>query len=296
MRPDRLTLCSALIGFTLFAGCGESSRFGTLPDAGVSGPEFSFLPAGLDVESAPPPGWTDLVVKLVPDLSVTGGPGVSAEDSVGSSFRYVLLADVTKPQRSGGDYTLRAVGVGLSLPINGKDTVITMGTREQQGVALTKVTKFALYALEDDMHQSTLLAGTGTFALIGTRTRLKVGGTYRKIQLRYAVAVDPKTGALSRAVWPVDGEKAGPSFVELAGGTTIHVPFTVVLVRAAGVVPKGVMFGMTELPKGRTLPLPAALATPALPTNERYSPERSAELEKAFRLAVSVPTSMASSQ
>lgn len=293
MRLERAMIPCALFALTLCAGCGEPSRFGTLPDAGITGPEVSFLKAGTEVDSVPS-GWTDLIIKLVPDLSVTGGMTVSAEDLAGSSFRYTMLADVKKPERAGGDHILRAIGVGLSLPINGKDTVVTMGTREQQGVALSKATKFALYTVEDDMHQSTLLAGTATFALVGTRARLKVGGAYRKIQLRYAVTVDPKTGAVSRAVWPVDGTKAGPSFVELSGDPAIHVPSNIVIERIAGTVPTGVTFGMTELPKGRTRALPAALAP--LAAIERYSPEQSTKLEQALKAAVSDSQGVASSR
>jgi hypothetical protein len=290
MRPERVTIRSALLFLAFCAGCGEPSRFGTLPDAGLNGPQVSFLPAGLDVESVPQ-GWTDIVVKLVPDISVTGGPGVSAADVAASSFRLVMLAEVKKQEKSGGDYTLERIGVGNSLPIEGKDTVVTMGSRERQGVALNKAAKFALYAIEDNMHQSTILGGTSTFAVVGTRTHLKVGGSYNKVQLRYGVAVDPKTGAISRALWPVVGTKAGPSFVELSGDPTIHVPTSVVLDRDGGLVPKGVVFGMTELPRGRTVPLPAALAP--LAAIDRYSSEQAAQLEKVFRSTVSAPSAVA---
>jgi hypothetical protein len=280
MHLDRIVKLLALTALAVCGGCGEPSRFGTLPDAAQGdGPEFTFLPAGLEVESAQPEGWTDVVVKLVPNLSVSGG-SASAEDRESSSFRYVILADVKKPDRVGGDYILRRVGVGLSQPVKGRDTVVTMGTREQQGVALSKASRFALFALEDDMHQSTLLAGTPTFALVGTRARLKVGTSYRKVQLRYAIAVDPKTGALSRAVWPVDGQKPGPSLVELSGDPTLTVPMAVMLERSLGVVPKGVTYGMVELPKGRARPVPPTLA--ALCARERYSSGEAVELQKAL--------------
>jgi hypothetical protein len=284
MRPDRILKLLAMTVLALCAGCGEPSRFGTLPDvAETDGPAFLFLAPGLDVDSAPPEGWTDVVVKLVPNLSVSGG-SVSGDDRESSSFRYVVLADVKKPDRTGGDFTLKRIGVGLSQPVKGRDTVVSMGTREEQGVALTKAAKFALFAVEDDMHQSTLLAGTATFALVGTRARLKVGGSFRKVQLRYAIAVDPKTGTLSRAVWPVEGEKAGPSLVELSGEPTLTSPTVVMLERTMGVVPKGVAFGMTELPKGRALTLPPALAS--LSARERYSTAEAVALEKALRLAL----------
>ncbi len=88
---------------------------------------LSFLPASLDVESANPEGWTDVVVKLVPDLP-NSGAGMSDADREASSFRTVILADVAKPGWKGSDHTLRRIGVGLSLPIKGRDTVVTMGT------------------------------------------------------------------------------------------------------------------------------------------------------------------------
>ena len=196
----------------------------------------------------------------------------------------MILADVAKPDRAGGDHTLRRIGVGLALPIKGRDTVVTMGTRERQGVGLSKVSKFALFAMEDDMHQTSLLAGTPTFALVGTRARLKSGASFRKVQLRYAVVLDPQTGAITRAVWPVDGQKSGPSMVGLSGEPTVTVPSTVTIRRTFGVVPNSITFGMNELPGGRSRPIPPALA--AISALERYSRSEADGLEKAVRAAL----------
>jgi hypothetical protein len=256
-------------------GCGGD------PDLGPQLPEFAYLTAGLDVEASPPEGWTDVVIKLVPKLSASGGGSFSEADREGVSYRTVMLADVAPPARRGEGYTLRRVGIGNSLPIKGRDTVVTMGARERLGVGLTKATKFALYTCEEDLQQSRLLTATPTFALVGTQARLKVGSSYRKVQLRYAVSVDPATGKLGSAVWPVDAGKGGPSMVVLSGDPVANVPVVVMLEHAVGLVPKGVGFGMTELPAGRSLAIPLALAK--LAARDRYSPQDAADLESTVR-------------
>ena len=75
MRTDRISQRLALATLALYVGCGEPSRFGTLPDAGGGGPTLSFLPADLDVEAAHSEGWTDIILKLIPSFSINGGEG-----------------------------------------------------------------------------------------------------------------------------------------------------------------------------------------------------------------------------
>jgi hypothetical protein len=280
MRSDHVLKLLFLTVLAVSAGCGEPSRFGTLPDVGVEGPMLSFLPAKLDVESASPEGWTDTVVKLAPDLP-DGAAGMSAADREASSFRTVILADVAKPGWKGTEYALRRIGVGLSLPIQGRDTVVTMGTREAQGVGLSKVSKFALFAFEEDMHQATLLGGNATFALVRTQARLRAGMSYRKVELRYAIVVDPRTGALTRAVWSVEGNRTGPSLVELSGDSTSTIPTAVVIERSSAPISGRGTSGTNELPNVRPQPIPPALA--AIAARERYTPAEAAELEKVVR-------------
>jgi hypothetical protein len=285
MRNGRRLIPSLLLALACPAGCGPASPYGTLPGAAKPpGPEFVRLAAGTDVGSGLPEGWTDLVVKLVPELSASGIDSITAADRESLSFRTVVLAEVGRPARSGGDFTLRRVGVGLSLPINGRDTIVTMDARERLGVAASKAAKFALYASEEQLHQARVIAGTEGFALLGMRAVLRSGSSFRKVQLRYAIALDPRTGALSRAVWSIDGERVGPSMSVLVGDPVLACPTTIQVERSAGVVPKGVIFGMADLPKGRPQPIPAPLA--ALAGRGEYTPAEAGELEQAVRAAL----------
>ncbi|HEY2154553.1 MAG TPA: hypothetical protein VGH33_02920, partial [Isosphaeraceae bacterium] len=160
MRRRELTPI-LLMAAAVSAGCGQSGPYGTLPGA-ATGPEFVRLQGGTDVEFDRPEGWTDVVVKLVPQLSTPGGEDLPAAERQAFSFRTVILVEVVKEGRT-GEFALRRVGVGLSQPVNGRDTVVTMGSREKLGVALTKESKFALNAAEERLHQSRLIAGTSTF-------------------------------------------------------------------------------------------------------------------------------------
>src|SRR5262249_13667840 len=124
MRADRLWRPLLLAALAISSGCGEPSPYGTLPGVGQPVIAFSQLPAELDVDAVPSKEWTDLALKVVPTIN-GGGDAISAADRESSAFRFTILADIEKPRVGGAGHAFRKIGVGLTLPINGHETVVT---------------------------------------------------------------------------------------------------------------------------------------------------------------------------
>ncbi len=265
------------------------------PGAAGAGPAESIeLPGGLVVEGRPE-GWTHLAFKMVPRPASGEVGKLPAAQRDGLIFRTVVLVDIGPAPGPGEGLALLRVGVGLAQPIAGRDTVVTMGKRDELGVAQTKAAKFMLYHAEEDLKRSRLLARTPTFALLGVPAKLLIGGKHAKIQLRYAIAVEPRTGALHRFVWAVADEPgAGPLPATLAvfgPDPSFESGMDLVVERAFGLVPKGWSLAMRELPPGR--PASPSPALRLLTARASYTPSEAAELERGLVAELAGPGSTA---
>jgi hypothetical protein len=245
------------------------------------------LPTGTRFEGQdPPPGWTHLVFKSIPKLTSGDLDTVSAQAyEIAQRIRPLMLAEV---RRDGDDpsaaFTLRRVGVGLCAPgkEEGTDVVVsTMSIAGTRGEWTTKQ-RLILAALSYESSKARLAAATPTFALVRSPVVFLVAGRHRKLDLCYALRVDPRTGELATIVWPEPASKTdeSPSATGARRLTSrvFDLPQDVHATRALGNLVVSWSFAIRGLPEGDDLELPGDLLGLASSSDE--SPERSAAIEQ----------------
>jgi hypothetical protein len=242
------------------------------------------------VDRAVPPGWSHLVVKSIPRLAsgdLNTLPGTAS--TTATLFRTVILADVRPigdgPQRR---YTLQRVGLGLCTPVRGRDTVVTSNTLQGQGVELGVVARTVLDRAEQELRRGRLIARTPTFALFSAPCIIRNGAAHLDVLIRYAMLVDPATGALQTLVWTVAPDPASrvaaQTIVLLKPGVVFDCALDVIAQRLFGAVPVSWSFAMRTLPPGQPRPLSADLQPWSV--RDVKTPLETNQLEVALRQAL----------
>lgn len=227
-------------------------------------PILVLLEPGTVVDAEPPPGWTHTVVKSVTFIS--GGdiatlPAFAIKSA--TLFRTMVLADVERDPGSGQFYLSR-VGAGLGTPHQGKDTIISYDSLGSMGVELSTLDGLVLNRAEKALGRSRLGARTPTFALYDTFVELAdESGTHQPIILRYALMVDPATGSLRSAVWPMAEHPEARTPVEtlslLPDGYIFSCGIHVAARRIFGNLASSWRFAMMQMPTGESVPMTESL-------------------------------------
>lgn len=275
--------------FLPVAWCGvvlASGSGGAIELAVEAQPKLVSLAPGLRVGADAPVGWSDLVVKSLPRLAsgdLASLPGVAK--ATAAMFRTVVLADVGQTADPKQGYVLRRVGVGMALPVRGRDMVVTSAALGALDVSLSSVSKLVLRRAEGELARGRLVASTPRFALYSTPAELVVGETHRAVWLRYALWVDPTTGTLHVGVWAIANDPSKPipvrTWMELRPPLVFDCPLDVVANRILGAIPVSWSFAMTALPPGRVRLMPDALRP--LAARDPKTPEEVRALERGFR-------------
>jgi hypothetical protein len=286
-RPGLTLFSGVFVGWiavgALADGPGPPARqaaVGALPD-------LVHIPPGTRVEEGPPSGWSDLVAKSVPRLA-SGDLGTLPDSARATAtlFRTAILADVERPGRARGA-VLRRVGIGNCLPVRGHDTVVTPASLKSLGVSLGTLDRLVLDRAEAELAKGRLVARSPTFALFSTPATLVVDGAHRAALLRYALLVDPKTGALRVGVWAISADPRDPwpvrEWVQLSGSLVFDCRLDVAASRILGAIPVSWSFAMDGLPPGQARPWPPSLRGWA--ERDPKTPADVARLEQALRAA-----------
>jgi hypothetical protein len=253
--------------------------------------DLVLLAPGTQVEETPPPGWTHLIIKSIPRLAsgdLDTLPGMAS--STASLFRTVVLAEV-RPVDVGPErrFVLRRVGLGMCLPVRGHDTVVMRGSLAAQGIELGMVARTVLDRAEQELRRGRLVARTPTFALFSAPAMMRVGTTHREVLLRYALLVEPTTGALQTLVWAIAPEPAQRTAVRtmvlLAPSLIFDCGLDVLAQRLLGALPVNWSFAMRALPTGQPRPLTPELQ--AWTVRDVRTPAEAEQLEEVIRLALS---------
>ncbi|MEO6810493.1 MAG: hypothetical protein ABI353_15365 [Isosphaeraceae bacterium] len=268
-------------GVVLAAGLGDAAA----PTLETQ-PKLVSLAPGLRVGTDAPRGWTDLVVKSVPRLASGDLASLPrAAKGTAALFRTVVLADVGRAADPKLGYVLRRVGVGMALPVRGRDTVVTSATLETLDVSLSSLSRLVLHRAEAELAKGRLIASTPRFALYSTPAELVVGGIHRAVWLRYALWVDPSTGSLHAGVWAIANDPSKPipvrTWVKLCPPLVFDCPLDVDASRILGAIPISWSFAMTALPPGRTRSMPSPLQP--LAARDPKTPDEVEALERGLR-------------
>jgi hypothetical protein len=270
---------------------GQETEPAAPRDAAPRLAELHLVAPGTQIDTAPPPGWTHLVLKSVPRLAsgdLDTLPGMAS--STATMFRTVVLADV-RPVGAGPDrrFVLRRIGLGMCLPVRGHDTVVMRDSLATQGIELGMVGRTVLDRAEQELRRGRIVARTPTFALFSAPAMMRVGTVHRELLLRYAFLVDPGTGALQTLVWAIAPEPerrtAARTMVLLAPALVYDCGLDVLADRLLGALPVNWSFAMRSLPTGQPRAVTADFQ--AWTVRDVRTPAEAAQLEDALRTALS---------
>jgi len=229
----------------------------------------------LEGQSAPP-GWSHLVIKSIPALTTGDLDTVSPQAfETARRIRPVIVADV---RRSGVDtgstFYLARVGVGLCAPGqdgNG-DRVVSPSSLEGTRGSWTAKQRIILTAMSYEVSRIRLAAATPTFSLIRSPNTFLIGGSHRKLDVCYALLVDPRTGNLLTLVCCDDTQDQARGAVEtparLVSAPVFDCPLDVHASRVLGSIPVAWSFAIRELPPGTDLVVPIELASLLMDADE----------------------------
>jgi hypothetical protein len=236
----------------------------------------------------PAPGWTHLVLKSIPTLK-TGDLDTVSEQAYETArrIRLVILADVCQDSAgSDAPFRLERVGVGLCAPgvEPGTDLVVSASSIERTRGPWTAKQRLILTAMSLETARAHLAVATPTFALLRTPVTFLISGAHRKIDVCYALVVEPRRGQLRTLVWvDASGADAPSSVQPVARLFTTPVFDSQLDVKASkilGQIPVAWSFAIRELPPGADVPLPPELSS--LLDVESIDETRAAEIERAF--------------
>jgi hypothetical protein len=268
------------------AGDGSTQGQGGSQAAEDRLPKLVLIPPGTKIGTEPPKGWSHLVIKSIPRLAsgdMASLPAVAK--STATTFRTVVLADVRREEGTEPSFVLRRVGLGICMSIGDVDTVVSMSQREKMQVPLGLISRRVLVRAEEELAKGRLRARTPTFALYSTPTLLRVKDTHVPVLLRYAILVDPATGAVRTFLWsfaeePADRRPAS-TMVLLPTDMTFDCRLDVRAERLLETVPTFWSFALADLPSGQSIKLSPELQAWTL--RDRLPVSESATLEVELR-------------
>lgn len=126
--------------------------------------------------------------------------------STSSKFTLTILATVSDSTNSTSSeltkqFQLDEVGVGYSLLINGKQTVVSAETAGKLGAALTIVTRQVLSENEQQLALVEEIVRTSTVTIFDSPSLVFRNGTHEDLVMRHLVWIDAKSGQLTMLVW-----------------------------------------------------------------------------------------------
>lgn len=252
-------------------------------------PTLVLIAPGTKIGKELPTGWSHLVIESIPKLeSGDLGSLPAVSKTIATQFRTAVLADVRRGPGPNAPFALRRVGLGICVPGDGVDTVVSAASLDELQIPLGLITRRVLGRVEEEMARGRLRARTSTFALYNTPAVLKMNGVHVAVLLRYALLVDRDTGALHTLVWTVeedpDRRQAPRQMAVLAPNFKYVCGLDVAAERLLDTIPTFWSFAMRSLPPGQVLELSPNLQTWAL--RDRLTPTESAAFEIELRQAL----------
>ncbi len=287
---NRITLlsCLVMIGTSAAYGVGESISLltpGTAVD--VSGDAVSSQSR-----------WNHVVLVAKPRLAsgATNKIGETIRRAV-STLSLTILATVNRDDN--GTYRLAETGVGYSVPIRGKQTVISSQTAAELGAGLSLITRHVLSENEKRLSKVCVIARSSTLIIFDTPAIIFRGEKHRDYTIRHLCWIDPATGNGATLVWILGEDSKGRMRVVdepmrcVAAGTIedrgIHVDGSEFMLG----IPTERAFALESLPPGVSISWPtedgeesiASLASRAS-YDERQLSDLTTRLSRAIATAI----------
>jgi hypothetical protein len=278
-RTRRRTVHSAFLLMAL----GWSASTGMAEPVATPLPELVLLAPGTTIRAEPPPGWSALVLKSLPKLESGDLDTLpSFAGSTATHFRSLILADVRPTGDPKARYRLARIGLGLCVPHEKAETVVTREHVAAGHVPLGLIERQVLQHAEDELKKARLIARGPRFAVLATPSMLLVGEKHEPIHLLYAFCVDPSDGQLESVVWGYSTDRTQSVRLTppalLPPRLVYRCGLDVQAERLLGALPVNWSFAMRALPPGTALvfpdPLQAWLISPSRIAEEPLEFER----------------------
>jgi hypothetical protein len=166
---------------------------------------------GAKIEDGPPEGWSHLVLHAVPRVAEGNVEKVSPlVNRLVSKFHLTILADVLPVNNAQAKrFRLERVAIGLALPIDDIETVVTAATQDKLGAKLGFVDRNALSESEGSLNGVKQVARTSTMLVFDAPSIMRLDKKNRNVTQRHALLASPTTGKLATVVWVVDEDANG---------------------------------------------------------------------------------------
>jgi hypothetical protein len=257
-------------------------------------PRLVGLPPGLKVGTNPPEGWSHLVLKSIPRLaSGERGSLPAGSSKTATMFHTAILADVRPVDQDEKDFVLARIGVGMCIPQQEHDVVISSDRVQALGIRLSMVERLVLDAAEAELAEGRVIVRTPTFALFRGRATLVVADKHRKIAIYYAFCVERTTGRLQVGCWAMapaaEPQQPPLALVKLGGNPVFDCALDVRAKRLLSAIPVSWSFAMRTLPPGRTLRIPPELREMIVATARRPRDADPEQLERSLSSILAEP-------
>jgi hypothetical protein len=254
-------------------------------------PQLVLLSPGTRVEKHPPRGWTDLVIKSMPRIESGDVDSLpSFAESTATLFRSVIFADVRPDPKSERGFRLARVGLGLCVPADGAEVIVSPDTASTPPVSLGFVERQVLEKASAEMVKARLVCRTPTLAVLAAPTELKSGEGHRSVYLFYAILIGSGSERIKTYLWAVAAEpekrSAPQALTLLPRGLVYPCGLDVSAERLLGTIPVGWAFAMCSLPPGKSVAAPEGLKTWLI--DPRRMAARPKEFEASVRASLGV--------
>ena len=246
------------------------------------------LSAGTVVQSnRNTPRWNRVVLLATPKITSGDVDSLSAAiQTAATTLSLTVMATVTNtPTANGNQFSLREIGVGYSLPIAGRRTVVDSASQSQLGANLGFIQRRVLSQNETQLGQVKQIIQTTTMSIFDAPAIMHRNGKHRNYITRHLIWIDANTGQGAMLVWLLGNDASGnlrpanepPRLVahNTSEQRNIHVDgneFTFS-------IPSDRAFALEDLPPGRDLVWTKELA--AMASLKAYSPEQLVQLSAA---------------
>ena len=244
-----------------------------------------------DSQSADASRWNRLVVLSKPKLASgdLDALGSIAKDSA-TVFDLSILATVVAPKSTDGVFELKEVGVGYSMVIGKKQTIVTPETQEALGADLGFVQRRVLAASESQLGSLKSIVHTTTMVIFDAPCIILRKKSHRKYLMRHCIWIDPATGEGAALLWLMG--KGDDGKLQAVNKRLRLVAFNTTEVRRLHVdgdeftfgFPSEKAFAMEDLPPGKKINWTKRLIP--LATRAAFSSEDVTQLSEAMDEAI----------
>jgi hypothetical protein len=206
-----LLLLALLFLFVLLLPLGSPMAPAAPPPTAAPLVRLELIRPGTAIDDRAPAGWTHLVLKSQPRLPDAERRKVGETTADLATMAFMATAADVQPEIQDGQrrYRLARIGIGVGMPVRGRDLIVSPDTQRALGADLGLAARLVLSGVYEKQMDVRLVAASRTGAIMDTPASMPRGGVHAAVILRYVFLADPATGRLDTVVWRIDRDARG---------------------------------------------------------------------------------------